>query len=175
TRQCELATWTDRRAVLELMLVYQADGVARVELAERLSLLGEADAASLLRREAVRRVKTPEALATVRRALLGSARYPGTLFEERYQSASNDGERLAVVRRFLELAPHDSRLRRRLLALLEALNRPAEVLELTRELRSDPFADALLLADAGSALHRIGSDLEARRTFGELSERAPKD
>jgi hypothetical protein len=174
-RQCELATWTDRRALLELMLVHRADGVERVELAERLSLLGEPDAAALLRREAVRRVKTPEELANVRRALLGSERYPGTLFEERYKSASNDGERLNVVRRFLELAPHDSRLRRRLLALLEALNRPAEVIELARQLRNDPFADALLLADAASALHRVGADLEAHRTFGELSERAPRD
>jgi hypothetical protein len=32
-----------------------------------------------------------------------------------------------------------------------------------------------LLADAASALHRIGSDAEARRTFGELGERAPRD
>jgi tetratricopeptide (TPR) repeat protein len=82
---------------------------------------------------------------------------------------------LVVVRLFLELAPHDSRLRRRLLALLEALNRPAEVVELARQLRSDPFADAVLLADAASSLHRVGADLEAHRTFGELSERAPKD
>jgi hypothetical protein len=126
-RQCELATWTDRRALLELMLVHQADGVARVDLANRLALLGEPDAAALLRREAVRRVKSPEELANVRRALLGSERYPGSLFEERYKAAPNDQERLEVVRRFLELAPHDSRLRRQLLALLEALNRPAEV------------------------------------------------
>jgi len=174
-RQCELATWTDRRALLELMLVYQADGVARVDLANRLAFLGEPDAATLLRREAVRRVKSPEELANVRRALLGSERYPGNLFEERYKGAANDQERLNVVRRFLELAPHDSRLRRQLLALLEALNRPAEVVELSRQLRSDPFADALLLADAASALHRVGADLEAHRTFGELSERAPKD
>jgi tetratricopeptide (TPR) repeat protein len=111
----------------------------------------------------------------VRRALLGAERYPGTLFEERYKAAANDNDRLTVVRRFLELAPHDSRLRRRLLALLEALNRPAEVLELSRQLRADPFADALLLADAASALHRVGADSEAHRTFGELSERAPKD
>ncbi len=174
-RQCELGTWTDRRALLELLLVYQADGVARVDLASRLALLGEPDAATLLRREAVRRVKSPEELADVRRALLGSERYPGTLFEERYKAAASDQDRLAVVRRFLELAPHDSRLRRRLLALLEALNRPAEVVELARQLRSDPFADALLLADAASSLHRVGADLEAHRTYGELSERAPKD
>lgn len=174
-RQCELSTWTDRRALLELMLLYQGDGVARVALAARLALLGEPDAAALLRREAVRRVRSPEELSSVRRALLGSERYPGSLFEDRYKAAANDQDRLVVVRRFLELAPHDSRLRRRQLALLEALNRPAEILELSRQLRSDPFADALLLADAASALHRTGADLEAHRTFGELSERAPKD
>jgi hypothetical protein len=175
SRRCELPTWTDRRALLELMLVHQPDGPARVDLAQRLELLGEADAAQLLRREALRRVRSAEELTQVRRALLGSERYPGTVFEERYKAAGSDEDRLGVVRRFLALAPHDSRLRRRQLALLEALNRPAEVAELTRQLRRDPFADALLLADAASALHRAGSDDEARRTFGELSERAAKD
>jgi hypothetical protein len=174
-RQCELATWTDRRALLELMLDYVTDGVPRVELASRLALLGEADAAALLRREAARRVRTPEELSSVRRALLGSEIYPGTLFEERYKAAPNDQERLVVVRRFLELAPHDSRLRRRELALLEAMNRPADVVELGRQLRSDAFTDAPTLLDAASALHHVGADLEARRTFGELSERAPND
>lgn len=174
-RQCELATWTDRRALLELLLDSVTDGAARVELASRLALLGEADAAALLRREALRRVRTPEELSGVRRALLGSERYPGALFEERYKAAPSDTERLNVVRRFLELAPHDSRLRRRQLALLEALNRPAEVSELARQLRADPFADARLLIDAASALHRVGADAEARRSFGELSERAPND
>lgn len=174
-QQCELPSWTDRRALLELMLSYRKDGVGRVALASQLSLLGEADAAALLRREAVRRVESPEELSDVRRALLGTERYPGTVFEERYKSAGSDAARLEVVRRFLELAPHDSRLRRRQLALLEAMNRPAEVVELSRELRNDAFADAGLLADAASALHRVGAELEARRTFGELGERAPKD
>jgi tetratricopeptide (TPR) repeat protein len=174
-RQCELPTWTDRRALLELMLESQNDGAQRVKLASNLASLGEADAAALVRREAVRRVQSPEDLARVRRLLLGSEVYPGNVFEERYKAAGNDVDRLAVVRRFLELAPHDSRLRRRQLVLLEALNRPAEVLELSRQLRADPFADAMLLADAAAALHRTGADSEARRTFGELSERAPKD
>jgi tetratricopeptide (TPR) repeat protein len=174
-QRCELPTWTDRRALLELMLAYVSDGVARIELASRLALLGEADAAALLRREAVRRVRTPEELSSVRRALLGSEIYPGTLFEERYKAAANDSERLLVVRRFLELAPHDSRLRRRQLALLEAMNRAPEVVELGRQLRSDAFTDAVTLLDAASALRHVGAELEARRTFGELSERAPRD
>jgi ABC-type nitrate/sulfonate/bicarbonate transport system substrate-binding protein len=84
---------------------------------------------------------------------------------------------ITVDRRFLEEQPE---LVGRYLAVLlrtaawAELN-PAEVVELSRQLRSDPFADALLLADAASALHRVGAELEARRTFGELSERAPKD
>lgn len=173
--RCELSTWTDRRALLELMLSYVSDGALRVELAARLALLGENDAAALLRREAVRRVRTPEELSSVRRALLGSEIYPGTSFEERYKAAGSDADRLAVVRRFLELAPHDSRLRRRELALLEAMKRPAEVVELARQLRQDAFSDAVTLVEAASALLHVGAELEARRTFGELSERAPRD
>ncbi|HYQ17021.1 MAG TPA: tetratricopeptide repeat protein, partial [Polyangiaceae bacterium] len=174
-RQCELPTWTDRRALLELLLLNVTSGIPRVSLAAQLALLGEADAAALLRREAVRRARDPDELSNVSRALIGSERYPGTLFEERYKAATDDQGRLEVVRRFLELAPHDSRLRRRQLALLENMKRGPEVAELSRQLRSDPFADARLLADAASALHRLGADLEARRTFGELSERAPQD
>src|SRR5262249_14111328 len=35
--------------------------------------------------------------------------------------------------------------------------------------------DAQLIADAASALRRAGDEAEARRTFGELAERAPRD
>jgi hypothetical protein len=41
--------------------------------------------------------------------------------------------------------------------------------------RSDPFADAGLLADGAAALRRLGQDAESRRAFGELIERAPRD
>jgi Mg-chelatase subunit ChlD len=174
-RQCELTTWTDRRALLELMLRVRPNGPDRVELAEQLDLAGESDAAALIRREAVRRVQSPEELAAVRGLLLGTERYPATVFEQRYRAAAGDAQRLEVVARFLELAPHDSRLRRRQVALLDALGNKPEIAELARVLRSDPFADAELLCDAASALRRAGFDAEARRTFGELAERAPRD
>ncbi|MDC0742172.1 VIT domain-containing protein [Polyangium mundeleinium] len=174
-QSCELPTWTDRRALLELILVNEPNGLARVGVAGRLELLGESDAAALLRREAIRRAQSPEELYAIKRELVGSERYPVGTFRKQYRAADGDKGRLAVVRRFLGIAPHDARLRRRLFALLEALDMKAELSEEIRRARRDPFADAGLLADAASALLRIGDEAEARRTFGELSERAPRD
>src|SRR5206468_7850521 len=97
------------------------------------------------------------------------------VFRKQYAAAKDDAGRLAVVRRFLAIAPHDARLHRRLFALLEALGQKQPLAEEVRRLRRDPFADAGLLADGASALRRIGDEAEARRAFGELAERAPGD
>jgi tetratricopeptide (TPR) repeat protein len=172
---CELPTWTDRRALLELIMLHEASGVGRVQVARLLDRAGEADAAALLRREAVRRARGPEELHVIARELLGDERYPVGIFRKQYQAAADDAGRLGVVRRFLALAPHDARLRRRQLALLEALGQKAELADEVRRLRRDPFADAGLLADGASALRRLGDEAEARRAFGELAERAPSD
>lgn len=172
---CELPTWTDRRALLELILLNNEDGLARVGVARELENAGEADAAALLRREAVRRARSPEELRSIKIALVGDERYPVGTFRKQYTGAGDDKGRLAVVRRFLSLAPHDARLRRRLLSLLESLSMKQELAEEVRLVRRDPFADAGLLADGASALRRIGDEVEARRAFGELAERAPED
>src|SRR4029079_18153249 len=83
--------------------------------------------------------------------------------------------RLAVLRRFLRLAPHSPLGRRLLIALLEGThNRPA-LLETIEQIRNDIFADAGLLSECASALRRMGMDQEGRRAFGELVERAPRD
>jgi hypothetical protein len=58
-QSCELPTWTDRRALLELVLLHQTAGLARVEVATRLEIAGESDAATLVRREAIRRAQSP--------------------------------------------------------------------------------------------------------------------
>lgn len=174
-QSCELPTWTDRRALLELTLLFNEDGLFRIGVARELERLGEADAAARIRREAVRRARSPEELASIRRALIGDERYPVGTFKKQYNAAPDDRGRLAVVRRFLSLAPHDARLRRRLLALLDGLGMKQELAEEVRRFRLDPFADAGLLADAASALLRIGLTDESRRAFGELAERAPDD
>ncbi len=172
---CELPTWTDQRALLELILLREPNGVARVRVARELERSGEVDAAGMLRREAVRRARSPEELRAIAHALLGDEHYPVGTFRKRYEAAPEPAAKLAVVRRFLALAPHDARLRRRLLALLEALKMNQELADEVRRLRCDPFADAGLLADAASALRRLGDVDEARRAFGELAERAPSD
>lgn len=172
---CELPVWTDKRALLELILIQIDDGLGRVAVARDLDRAGEADAAALIRREAVRRARGADELRAVRAALLGDERYPVGLFKKQYGAAADDAGRLAVVRRYLSLAPHDTRLRRRLFALLEARGMKAELSDAVRLVRGDPFADAGLLADGASALRRIGDEAEARRAFGELCERAPGD
>ncbi|MBI5534403.1 MAG: VWA domain-containing protein [Deltaproteobacteria bacterium] len=174
-RGCELATWTDRRALLELMLTTTTGGQERVSMAASLDLVGENEAAAFLRREAMRRARGPEELRAVRRALLAMETFPRFTFDKQYGEAQDHDARLKVVRRFLSLAPHDIKLRQRLLALLEAKGDKPTLLAEISQMRADPFADAALLASCASALRRSGDDAEARRTFGEIIERAPSD
>jgi len=174
-RSCELRTWSARRALLELVLEHAVPGPARLQIARALHAAGEDDAAQFIRRETVRRARSPEELRQIRAILLGDESYPKKKFRDRYEKAKSDAERLKTVRSFLGLAPHDPLLRRRLLALLEATGQDDQLREEVRRLRLDPFADAGLLGEAAAALHRIGDDLAARRTFGELAERAPSD
>lgn len=174
-RQCELSSWADRRALLELVLLTEQNGTRRVTLARALETLGEVEAAAFVRREAVRRARSPAELLEVKQALVGSERYPMSAFQKRYRAANDDTERLAVVHRFLTIAPHDGFLRGRLVALLEALGKKDELFEEARRVRLDPFASAEVLADVASAARRLGDEEEGRRTFGELAERAPSD
>ena len=172
---CELPTWTDQRTFLELVLDVVQGGVARVNVARALDEAGEAGAATLLRREALRRAASPNELLAVQRALLAGERLPVGAFRKQYEKATDAAARLAVVRRFLAIAPHDARLRRTVLLLLEAMGKKDELAEQARIYRQDPFTDAVLLADIASALRRSGDEIEARRAYGELSERAPDD
>lgn len=98
-----------------------------------------------------------------------------SVLQKRYRAATSDEGRLAVVRRFLTIAPHDSFLKGRLIALLEVLGKKEQLSEEARKVRLDPFASAEVLADVASVLLRLGDQDEARRTFGELCERAPAD
>ncbi|MBI5534227.1 MAG: VWA domain-containing protein [Deltaproteobacteria bacterium] len=173
-RACELPGWVDRRALLELILE-RVPGVARVTLARELELAGEADASTFLKREALRRATSPEELRQVRRLLLHLESYPVKTFEKDYLAAADDNGRLAVVRRFLALAPHDLRLRHRLLDLLEALGRKEDLTQEIARIRRDPFVDATLLAECATSLRRIGQEAEALKAFGEIVERAPSD
>jgi len=175
-RACELPTWSDRRALLLMYLEETNSGFeAWLQMAGALEVAGEADAASFLRRETLRRVTTFQELRQVSELLTRDEPKIDDELDKSYKQAGRDSDRLAVVRRFLQLAPHNGLARRRLLALLEALGQKEALVAEIEKLRAEPFADAGLLAQGASALRRIGLDAEGRRAFGELIERAPQD
>jgi tetratricopeptide (TPR) repeat protein len=174
-RDCELPTWTDRRALLLLYLETNSDLETWLQTAQGLELAGEADAAAFLRRETLRRVTSFEQLQRLSSLLTADEPKIDDELDKAYKQAESDPARLAVVRRFLRLAPHNGLARRRLLSLLEALGQREALIAEIESLRAEPFADAGLLAQSASALRRIGLDAEGRRAFGELIERAPQD
>jgi tetratricopeptide (TPR) repeat protein len=173
-RACELRTWTEQRTLLELLLSV-TQGMRRLEIARALAEAGEGEAATLLRREALRRASSPEELAMLRRALVADERVPRELFAKEYQAAAGNEARLAVVRRYLALAPHDAKLRRQFFVLLDALGLRDALTEQVALLGRDPLADAGLVATAARLLARRGERDEARRMLTEIVERAPED
>jgi tetratricopeptide (TPR) repeat protein/Mg-chelatase subunit ChlD len=172
-RGCELASWTAKRSLLELILG-MGNPMAHLDVAAKLTDLDEQEAAGFLRREVVRRAD-PARLALIRRTLLSQERLPYVTFSGKYEKAADDAARLEVVKTFLALAPHDRRLRGLLLSLLSSLGNKATLAEEIARLRVDPFADAGLIAQAAHLLRKGGDDAEARRTFGEIAERASED
>ncbi len=171
-KACELPAWTDRRALLELLLEGQRSAT-NLNLASTLQSQGETDAAAFVRQEVLRRIASTSELVFVSQALIGNEPRIDKALDKAYRAARGDADRLDVVRRFLRLAPHNALARRRLLALLESLGQKDALVGEIQKVRMDPFADAGLLAAGASALRRVGLDDEGRRAFGELIERAP--
>ena len=172
--QCELPNWTAKRTLLELALGRQ-DIRPCLLFAKALDVAGETDAAEYLRREVLRRARTPEDVRTVRETMLQDEGYPVDVFEKQYKAAGSNTERLAVVRKFLQFAPHDIRLRRHLLTLLAALDDREVLKQEVANVRRDLTSDATLLADAASVLRQLGEEERALQMFFEIVERAPKD
>jgi tetratricopeptide (TPR) repeat protein len=174
-KSCELPSWSAKRELLLLMLEATHDGATRLGLANQLDALGETDAATFVRKEALRRVTSFAELSELSQLILANEPAIDDLLEKAYRAADSNEARLDVVRRFLRLSPHSALARRRLFALLEALERKDALISEITAARNDPFADAGLLALGASALNRMGYADEARRAFGELMERAPGD
>jgi tetratricopeptide (TPR) repeat protein len=179
SRWCELPSWSHRRELLELLLEPMSAGNfagQAISLAENLEAAGEADAAAFVRQEILRRANVSATSQEELRAML-IGHEPGIdkELEKAFAKTKTDDERLAVLRRFLQLAPHSPLAQRRLLAVLEAMGQKDTLVEEIQRIRQDPFADGGLLAAGASALRRVGLDAEGRRAFGELIERAPND
>ncbi len=174
-RSCELPTWGDRRTLLGI-LVAGMDVQAGTALSTRLAAEGETDAAAFIRQELLRQTDlTSIGHEELRRLLIDDEPKIDRALDKAYRAAPSGEARLAVLRRFLRLAPHSPLGRRLLLSLLEATRNTNALIELIEQIRHDVFADAGLLADCASALRRLGMDHEGRRAFGELVERAPRD
>lgn len=174
-QSCELKQWADRRAFLLLMLDTTDSGERRLDVARELDEAGEGDAANFIRQETLRRVTTFDELERLSEILLQDEPRVDDEFDKAYRKATTNQQRLDVVHLFLRLSPHNGLVRRRQLALLEALGKNDELYQQIRELRSEPIIDAGLLARGASALGRQGFDAEALRAFGDLIERAPQD
>ncbi len=172
-RSCELSSWTAQRALLELVLLGMPDLAQAATVARQLDDEGEGEAAALLRREAMRRVRSADELTRLRAALLDRARLPAAAFVAAYAEAKSDEGRMKVVARFLAFAPHDRRLLERLLAL--SASDPDRLRAAVRRVLDDPFVDAALVATAAEALRATGDADGSRRAFEEIVERSPRD
>lgn len=172
-RSCELGSWTAQRALLELVLLGMSDLSAAAPIARQLDDEGESAAATLLRREAMRRVRSADELARLRAALLDRARLPAAAFVAAYGQAKDDAARMRVVAQFLAFAPHDRRLLDRLLAL--SAGDGDRLRAAVRRVLDDPFVDAALVASAAEALRAAGDADGSRRAFEEIVERSPRD
>lgn len=177
-RSCELASWTAKRAFLELTLAVFAEkgpiSMPTLAFAKELADNADSEAVAFLKKEALRRA-TPSELRSVRQQLLAQERLPWGEFASRYEKASDDRGRLGVVNAFLGLAPHDPRLRTRLMALFAALGDKDALVAEVRRLLADPFVDAVQIADGAHWLRVIGLEPEAHRAYGEIAERATSD
>lgn len=172
---CELPTWGDRRALLGI-LVQGMNAQSGTALAARLSAEGETDAAAFVRQELIRQANLGTLdYQELRKLLIDDEPKIDRTLDKAFRAAKTDDARLAVLRRFLRLAPHSPLGRRLLLSHLEATKSRAALLETIEQIRNDVFADAGLLAECASTLRRLGMDQEGRRAFGELVERAPRD
>jgi len=175
-QRCELQSWAANRALLDLVLAVPGMNYASVALlAASLDVSGDSDAADYLRREAMQRAGSPEDVRGARAALLADEGYPVDLFDKQYKACKTNDERLAVVKRYLGLAPHDIKLRRLHLALLGVTGDRDAIVRESAAIRGDLFSDATLIADAGTALGRLGDDAGSMRMFAEIVERAPRD
>lgn len=171
--QCELGNWRARRTLLDMMLAHVGGVAEQVQLYRALS--GSSDVASYLRRAILRRVRTPDDVYAVRWGLGLDVGVDWSIFSRLWWQNEAPAQRLALVRRWLEVAPDEMDLRLRLLSLLEQTGAIAEARRVARELRADPLADARVRTAVGEFWLRQEKEGEARRVFSEIVEHAPLD
>ena len=179
-RACELRTWLDRRALLDLLRPHAGRVYHQVDLYHRFE--GASDVQAHLRREILRAVRTPEDVRAIRGGLALDGGISADLLEEQLKKAPDAAARVKVLRLFLALAPDGVALRVRLLQALEeaaVAGRGGGALDEARRvawaLRGEPAADLAARQAVGEFFARQKDLPEAARAFSEIVEFAPFD
>lgn len=174
--RCELRSWLDRRALLDLMRPAVGNTAHQVDLYHRFeSHEQQAEIQAYLRREILRAVRTEEDVRAAQYGLVLDGGIDPTLLSQELAKAKTVTDRLEVVRRFLSLSPMALSLKLKLLALLEEAGQKDEARRLVDSLRSDPGADASVRQAIGEFLTRSGDGADGARAFSEIVEFAPFD
>lgn len=174
--RCELRSWLDRRALIDLMRPNVGTTVYQVDLYHRFD--GDENGGeiqSYLRREILRAVRTDADVRAAQAGLMLDGGIDPGLVEQELANKKTVAERIAVVRQFLALSPGALALKLRLLGLLEEAGQKDEARRLVESLRGDPGADAAVRQAAGEFLLRSGDGAEGARVFSEIVEFAPFD
>lgn len=170
--QCELGSWSARRALLSLML----RSVRRVR--DRIAVyraLGHAGSRAYWRRSMLRDARSPGDLLALHRALGVGIDVDWRVFRAGWARAATPAAKLRLVRRWLAVFPDELDLRIRELRLLEATEDFEQAMRRAGELRRHPLADARVVGALGEFWLRRDNPDRARRVFSELVERAPRD
>ncbi len=174
--RCELRSWLDRRALLDLMRPAVGRTAQQVDLYHRFEAHEQqAEIQAYLRREILRAVRTEDDVRAAQYGLSLDGGIDPTLLAQELNKAKTVAEKLEVVRRFLSLSPMALSLKLKLLALLEEAGQKDEARRLVDSLRSDPGADASVRQAIGEFLMRSGDGADGARAFSEIVEFAPFD
>ena len=170
-RACELPTWRDRRALLDLILA-KAGSVA--QMVQVYHLFDSSSARDYVRRVILRRVRTPDDLRIARQAFAGRAS-DAAMIAQVLERAGEGAGKIRALRRLIALFKTDVDLRLKLLEELEKADRIAELRRAAHDLRNDPLTDAGIRTAIGEMYLRLEDEAEARRVFSEIVEFAPHD
>ena len=188
TARCELKTWLDRRAIVELLRTHVGTTAEQVDLFHRFDDNEHAsEIQTYLRREILKGVRTANDIRAAQAGLALDGGVDQELLAQELGKAKTVGERLDVVRRFLALAPESLSLKLKLLSLLEEACAEKTVAQAKKQalfseanrlietIRTDPGADAAVRQAVGEYLIRRGEGAEGARALSEIVEFAPFD
>lgn len=175
-QRCELRSWLDRRALLDLMRPSVGTTANQVDLYHRFeSHEQQAEIQAYLRREILRSVRTEADVRAAQYGLMLDGGVDRTLLNQELDKAKTVEAKIVVVRQFLALSPGALSLQVMLLGFLESAGKKDEARRLIEGLRSDPGADAAVRQAIGEFLLRQGDGADGARAFSEIVEFAPFD